>query len=294
MTDHSLPPVTIANCLGEGIVWDERDQSFRWTDIEGRKLFRLSWPDRELTETDLPQRLGSLALTDIDGVILAAFEAGFAQFAIASGEVEWIAKPVSIPGVRFNDGRVDRQGRFVAGTMVEDADKAGGERKGTLWRLEADGSLTSLVEGIGITNALCWSPDGATMYHADTTTGALNAYRYGETAEFDRVVRQFTPEEGWPDGASVDAAGDIWQALWGGGALVCLEPTSGREIDRVSLPASQITCPAFGGPDLDILAATSAWTDLDDARRAAEPEAGQLFFARPGARGLAEMCVRLG
>ena len=289
MADHPLPPVLVANCLGEGIVWDERDRSFRWTDIERRKLFRLSWPERELTETDLPQRLGSLALTDVDGVILAAFEEGFAQFEIASGEVEWIAKPASMPGVRFNDGRVDRQGRFVAGTMVEDADKAGGEHKGTLWRLETDGSLTALVEGIGISNALCWSPDGATMYHADTTTGALNAYRYGETAEFDRVVRQFTPEEGWPDGACVDATGRIWTALWGGGCVVRLDPVNGRKIERVEFPATQITCPAFGGPNLDILAATSAWTDLDDAIRSDQAEAGHVFLTCQNARGLPEV-----
>ncbi len=292
MTSLHLPSVALTNSLGEGIVWDDQVQSFRWTDIERRTLFCLSWPERKLSEARLPQRLGSFALTTLPGVIIAAFEDGFARFAIATGGVEWIARPPAIPGVRFNDGRVDRQGRFVAGTMVEDAARAGGERRGTLWRLEPNGSLTALVENIGISNALCWSPDGAEMYHADTTTGILNAYRYGEAAQLDRVVRQFS-DEGWPDGACVDSVGHIWQALWGGGAVARIDPASGREIDRIPLPSSQITCPAFGGANLDVLAVTSASTGLDAERRTAEPDAGHAFFALPGVRGLPEMRVRL-
>ena len=131
------------------------------------------------------------------------------------------------------------------------------------------------------------------MYHADTTTGVLNAYRYGDTAQFDRTVRRFAPGEGWPDGACVDSAGYIWQALWSGGALICLDPEDGREIDRVTLPASQITCSAFGGANFDVIAVTSASTSLDEDRRGAEPEAGNVFFARTGVCGVAEMRVQI-
>ncbi|ANY19289.1 L-arabinolactonase [Tsuneonella dongtanensis] len=294
MSEHTVEPIAVANCLGEGVVWDDRAQEFIWTDIHARLLYRLEWKEHALHQHALPHRLGSLALTEEAGVIVGAFSQGFARYEIASGALEWLAQPEAVPGVRFNDGRVDREGRFVAGTMVEDAAAAGGSHLGTLWRLERDRSLTPLVENIAITNALCWSPDGATMYHTDTTTGTLNAYRYGERAEFHRVVRQFTAEEGWPDGACVDAAGNIWVALWGGSRVICLDPATGRETQNVALPALQPTCPAFGGPDLDVLAITSAWSDLARSPEEADPHAGDMFLAHPGARGLPEMRVSLG
>lgn len=278
--------IAIGNRLGEGIVWDAQSEAFLWTDIEGRTLFRLSWPAMRLEQFPLPWRLGSFALTARPGEIVAAFEHGFARYEFETDRCEWVCRPPLPHGVRFNDGRVDRRGRFVAGTMVEDPGKAGGVAAGALYRLEASGHATTLIEGIGISNALCWSCDGSTMYHADSHTAQLNAYPYGQVLGKPRLVKQLVPPA-VPDGATVDADDRLWVALWGGGRVVAFSP-AGTELAALPLPASQPACVAFGGRELDILAVTSAHHGLDPRRRSQEPDAGDVFFFRTTARGLEE------
>jgi sugar lactone lactonase YvrE len=282
-----LGAIETGDILGEGVVWDDAAQAFMWTDIKGRKLYRLAWPSRALEQWELPYRLGSYALTDRPGTIIAAFEQGFARYEFAAGALAWLVRPELPAGVRFNDGRVDRLGRFVAGTMVEDAELAGGARLGRLFRLEADNSLTQLVDGIGITNSLCWSPDGRRMYHADSTVGTINRYAY-PTPEGPGTPDALHTFNGGaaPDGATVDAEGRLWIALWGGARVECRDPQM-HLVARVDVPVSQPTCVAFGGPDLDVLAVTTASEDVS------EPLAGSLFLFRTGARGLPECRVTI-
>ncbi|WP_423140779.1 SMP-30/gluconolactonase/LRE family protein [Parablastomonas sp. CN1-191] len=281
--------VAVGNRLGEGIVWDCVAGAFVWTDIHERRLFRLSWPGRELEEFALPHRLGSFALTSQPACILAAFEQGFAWYDLESTRCDWIARPQLPPGVRFNDGRVDRAGRFVAGTMVEDPVAAGSRRAGALFRLEETGVTTRLLDGIGITNALCWSPDGGTMYHADSTVGVLNAYEYGAPPMPRRAITAVAAPA-VPDGATVDAKGRIWVALWGG-AAVGIHSAEGAMLETIDVPVSQPTCVALGGPDMDILAVTSAHDGLTRADREREPGAGNVFFYATTANGLPECRV---
>jgi sugar lactone lactonase YvrE len=267
-----LAVIPVANLLGEGIVWDARGQAFVWTDILASRLYRLVWGIDTPTIIDLPERLGSFALTDDPAVIIAAFASGFARYHLETGQCEWLARPELPPGVRFNDGRTDRLGHFVAGTMVEDADRAGGTDRGVLYRLEDDNSLSELHRGFHISNSLCWSPDGRSMYHADSPAQAITAYGYDSAgARYQRVLASF--DVGHPDGATVDAAGRIWVAMWGAGCVNVLDP-AGARLMTIPLGASQPTCPALGGPNLDILAVTSARTDLSDAALANEPDAG--------------------
>lgn len=208
--------IPVANQLGEGILWDAAGQAFLWTDILAATLYRLPWGAAEPSVIDLPERMGSFALTGDADVIIAAFASGIARFALSNGACEWLARPELPPGVRFNDGRTDRGGRFIAGTMVEDGERAGGTDAGTVFRVEADGRLSELLRGIHISNSLCWSPDGRSMYHADSPARAISVYRYDEAGvRYERELARF--EDGYPDGATVDAAGRIWVALWGGG-----------------------------------------------------------------------------
>lgn len=291
--NSTMQVIPLGNELGEGILWNDLEERFYWTDIQGSKLWNCKPDGGELNFLSLPARLASFALTDHPGKILAAFDRGLAVLSVVDGLVEWLCKPDLPSGVRFNDGRVDRSGRFIVGTMVEDQIAAGGDNLGCLYRFEADGSLRELLSGIAISNGLCFSPDGNWLYHADTPTRRLLAYSYeAEIPNSPRLVREFKEGEG-PDGACVDSEGNIWIAIWGGGRVECLTPY-GETLRVIKVDAMQPTCPAFGGSDLSKLAITSAWEGLA-ASRASRPErAGDVFLVNSGVRGIAEPRVALG
>lgn len=298
MTDAAPAPaarliasIAVGDELGEGVVWDARASAFRWTDIEGKRLHRLDWPGQTLTTTALPHRLGSFALTDAADTIIAAFAQGFARYHLGTGALEWIAQPDQPPGVRLNDGGTDRSGRFVAGEMVEDVAAAGSAYLGQLYRLEPDGRARVLMDGIGISNALCWSPDGATMYHTCSRKRVVMAYDYAATGATNPRAIIPCPANAVPDGATVDRAGRLWLARWGG-AVVSIHAPDGTLLSEVPVPAAQVTCPAFGGADLDILAVTTAWLGKDASARAADREAGHLFLYQTNATGIAPARVR--
>lgn len=290
MLVEPLAVIRAANMLGEGIVWDDQAQAFVWTDILGLKFYRLAWGSDTPDVIDLPERLGSFGLTDDPGIILAAFASGFAHYHLASGQCDWLAQPDLPPGVRFNDGKTDHGGCFVAGTMVEDVLAAGGTDRGMLYRLEDDNSLSELLHGFHISNSLCWSPDGHSMYHSDSPAQAITEYRYDASGvRYQKIIATF--DEGYPDGATVDAAGRIWVALWSAGCVAVLDP-AGARLMTVPVAASQPTCTAFGGPNLDILAVTSARTELSDDDLADQPDAGALFLFQTNVTGLTEPRVR--
>ena len=207
--------------------------------------------ERRLERFALPERLGSLALTDDPQRLLLALASGFVVFAPATGHMRWLHKvELEYRGVRLNDGRVDRQGRFWAGSMVEDARLAPLER-GSLYRLDPPGAAApvALRDGISISNSICFSPDGAWAYFADTPTRRIMRYPASDALGPGDVFAQ-TEAECWPDGSDVDAAGRVWNAQWGGSRVTIYAP-DGTVAGRLALPVSQPTCVAFGGPDLE-------------------------------------------
>ena len=117
--------IAVGNILGERVQWNDEDGCAWWTDISARRLHRLRWADRKHDWFEMPERVGSFAFIDDDTRLIVAFASGVARFALASGTIEWLARPESnASGRRFNDGRADRQGRFWTGTMIEDATRA--------------------------------------------------------------------------------------------------------------------------------------------------------------------------
>jgi sugar lactone lactonase YvrE len=216
---------------------------------------------------------------------LAVAAAGFIYIA-DDGTVRELAQPEAESPIktRMNDGTCDPQGRFWAGSMAYDETPGAG----SLYRVDLDGSIHRVLGEITISNGLGWSLDGATMYVTDTGPGRIDAYDFdGDTGEITNRRGFFPGVEGRgaPDGLTVDSEGCIWTALWGGGAVLRLDPR-GRVIGEIDMPVSQPTSCCFGGPDLETLFITSARVGLGAEGLAAQDHAGKLMQCRPGVRGL--------
>lgn len=267
--------------LGEGPLWDHRAQRLYWVNIRQREVRRFDPATGRDEKWTAPAMVGSLAVREKGGLVVA-LQSGFHFFDPATGKWAPIVDPEAhLPGNRFNDGKPDRQGRFWAGSM-DDAEKAA---SGGLYRLDADFTCKRLVDGIICSNSLCWSPDGRAMYYADSWAHTIWAWDFepasGEVAN-RRIFVQRPKEEGAPDGATVDAEGGVWVAYWGGWCVKRFDP-AGKLERSVTLPVAQPTCPAFGGPDLDICYVTSAAIGGKP-----QPQSGGIFAFRPGVKGIAE------
>jgi L-arabinonolactonase len=277
--------VSVGNTLGEGVLWDPVAQRTWWTDIQERRLFRYDPVARVLESFELPERLGSFGLVEGSEEIVAAFESGFAFYHPESATLEWVTRPEHEgSNLRFNDGRVDRQGRFWAGSMVEGQ----GEARGKLYSLQGRQAQVHL-SGIVISNSICFSPDGRHLYFADTPHRTI--LRYDIDAESgtigNRRIFARTPEGAFPDGSNVDAQGHLWNAHWGAGRVVRYAP-DGSISGGIDVPATQPTCIAFGGRDLDLLFVTSAREGLSPASFANQPNAGDVFVYRTDVKGIAD------
>ena len=271
--------------LGEGPVWVAREAALYWVDIKGRKIFRLG-QDGQRGEWQTPMRVGSLA-PRADSGFIAGTDEGIAEIDLDAGRFEIVARPEqNFPHNRFNDGKVDRAGRFWAGTM-DDLEKGA---TGTLYRLDPDLRCTIIDSGYRITNGPAFSPDGATMYHNDTARQVTYAFDIDDTGRAlnRRVFMQFGAGDGYPDGMTVDAEGCLWIAFWGASCLRRFS-TRGERLETIRLPVSQPTSCAFGGPDLDRLYVTSARIGLDEKTLEMQPMAGGLFMVDAGVRGIAEI-----
>jgi L-arabinonolactonase len=277
--------VDAANALGEGVVWSPTHGEVQWTDIFGRRFWTYSPENGESRSRALPDRLACFAPLG-GSSMLAGFTGGLEVFDLASGARRPIAAiERDRPTTRLNDGKLDRRGRLVFGTM--DEDPAGAKPIGQIWSYAAGSEPRVLASGIRIANSIAFSPDGRRMYFADTPQKRIRCYDYDlDTGELSGE-RTFAAVEGpgFPDGSAVDADGCLWNAEWGGGRVVRYTPDG--HVDRVvSLSCSRVTCCAFGGAKLERLFVTSARTGLDAAALAAEPHAGALFAFDVGVQGL--------
>lgn len=276
------------NCtLGESPVWDERLQRLWWTDIQERRLFRWDWNEPVPIVIELPERLGSLGLTSDPQWLVTAFASGFALFHPASETLRWLDRPeAEYRGIRFNDGRVDRQGRFWAGTMVEDRAHPPKEG-GSLYRLSYNGKAIRLFNEVAIANSVCFSVDRKSLFFADSPTRQILKY----TLEPDGRLSEPTcfavvDSEGVPDGSDIDAEGYLWNAEWGASRITRYRP-DGTVEQHIPVPVSQPTCIAFGGPEMNHMFVTSARENLDPDELERQPDAGKVLILRALSKGLA-------
>jgi L-arabinonolactonase len=280
-----IDTIAVGNTLGEGVLWDPVSERIWWTDIQERRLFRHDPQTRVLESFDLPERLGSFGFVEGCDKIVAAFESGFAFYHAESGQLDWVVRPEHDGGnIRFNDGRVDRQGRFWAGSMVEGE----GEPKGKLYCLEGGKSQVFLT-GIAISNSIAFSPDGRHLYFADTPHRTILRYDIEPATGAIGNARVFarTPQGAFPDGSNVDAQGHLWNAHWGAGRVVRYAP-DGSISGGIDIPTTQPTCIAFGGKNLDLLFVSSARQGMSQATLARQPQAGDVFVYKLDVKGLAD------
>jgi sugar lactone lactonase YvrE len=281
--------------LGEGPVWLPAKQQLLWVDVKSQ-LVHLYSPDENLhCSYLLPEPIGA-CLPAVDGRFLCALKSGLMLLDLpdhAGSEVCRIKPAALTPfadpepklaGNRFNDAKIDGQGRLWVGSM-DDREQ---DPTGALYRVNWDGNWQLMDQGYIVTNGPAFSPDGRTLYHTDTFAGEIHAFDLDTAGELSgkRLHIKIPPVDGFPDGMTVDNEGYIWLAHFAGGRLTRFDP-SGRAVSILRLPVSNVTSCAFGGPNLDRLYITTARWTLDDDAIAAEPLAGGLFMAEVDCRGAA-------
>ena len=273
--------------VGEGAMWDEREQRLWWVDIEGRKLQRFDPATGANDSWTMPSRIGCFVFREAGGLVVA-LEDGFAFFDPAAGAIEPIADPeADKPGNRFNDGTPDPAGRFMAGTMPL------GERLpvAAIWRLDGELQIEKMVDGLKVSNGMAFSPDGRSFYWSDSDPSVQTIWqaRYDAAsgAMGERRVFAVTNDlAGRPDGGTIDADGGYWMAGVGGWQLVRFTPAG--KVDRIiDFPAEKPSKIAFGGRELDTLYVTTIGAAPTPGTEDRQPHAGGLFALRvPGIKGL--------
>jgi len=289
--DVCLERVGMQRCaVGESPLWSSREQAWYWVDIVARTIWRCDAASGKLTHWTASEMVACLALRASGGLIAGMERGLFSVWLGEEGQVEqqFLARPLGLgPGMRFNDGRCDRQGRFWSGTMVMDMSQ--GRTEGKLYRYGARSGLAGpFVSGLLVPNGLAFSPDGRTMYLSDSHPNSQQIWAFdydivtGEPSR-QRLFVDMLPHPGRPDGAAVDVDGCYW--ICGNDAGCVLRFTPGGQLDRkIDLPMAKPSMCSFGGPRMDTLMVTS----ISAGQPAGDPWAGATVLLRPGVQGIAE------
>ena len=284
-------PVSVWNLgatLGEGPVWVARDRALWFTDIKGRKIHRYDPANAEGRSWDAPEQVGFVHPA-AGGGFIAGLQSGLHHFDEAAGDFT----PVGTidphpPGNRLNDATTDGAGRLWVGTM-DDSEQA---KSGAFFRFEGGRVTPTGIADIAITNGPAVSPDGRTLYYVDTRAGLISACDIADDGTLGdrRPFVRIAPDEGFPDGPTVDGEGCLWIGLFAGWQVRRYSP-AGELLRTVRFPVANITKIAFGGDDLRTAYATTARLHLtpEDIKR--QPTAGNLFAFRTDAPGLRQTPV---
>ncbi|MCW2984904.1 MAG: hypothetical protein JWR63_2474 [Conexibacter sp.] len=269
--------------LGEGPSWDARRGVLHWVDIDRGRVHTFDPRTGTGHMRDVRQHVG-FAVPRACGGLAVGVGSAFALLDDGATEPRIVADlPGNGTATRMNDGRCDSAGRLWAGTMGLGAEPGAG----TLYRLDPDHRVHTMIEGVTISNGIDWSPDDRRMYYVDSATGRIDIFDFDAAAgriSNRRPFAQLPETDGEPDGLTVDLDGHVWVAVWAGSAVRRYTP-DGTLAGELRLPASLVTSCAFGGDDLRDLYVTTARCDLTPQQLEAQPQAGGVFRVRPGARG---------
>ncbi|MCY3878175.1 MAG: SMP-30/gluconolactonase/LRE family protein [Rhodobacteraceae bacterium] len=279
---------------GEGAVWCESDASVYWTDINRFLIHRLNTETNAVESWHFEEPVVALSLTTEDGRFLVALGSKLIWWWPATDRRDdhGFVLP-GAPEVRLNDGRADPEGNFWIGSMKNnvlpdgEAGEAGG-KDGVLYRIAPDGSESIHLHCLGISNTLCWSPDGGVFYTADTLANEIYSFDVTDDGIKNRRIFFGADERGLPDGSAMDSNGDLWNCRFFGGAILRIS-ADGTLRDVIEMPVRNITTATFGGPDRKTLYVTSA----SALRNPGDRLAGSLWAIRTDVAGLAENSVRI-
>lgn len=277
--------------LGENALWDHRESCFWWTDILGLKLFRWWFQQDKLDTFNVDEPLCSFGLTNDPNKLICAFSGGFSLFSPTDDKKIWYLSVADCGGsIRMNDGRVDPAGRFWAGSMVQD--NATTKKRGKLYRLDSATEYSDVLDGIQISNGLCWSPDGDSMYFADSPTGQIERYHFDRNKGIPSNPVEFAKTANGvdPDGACVDSDNGMWSAHWNGSQVVRYKPNGDVDLTLL-VPAKQPTSVCFGGHDMAHLFVTSAQVGLSKETAESEHNGKVLVYKTPNTGHKQTICA---
>jgi sugar lactone lactonase YvrE len=263
---------------GEGPFWDPRVDRLLFVDMLAGAV--LEWDLAGPIRRHPVGRVAAVIRARARGGYVLALEQGFALAGDGLDVVETLAPVLTDERLRLNEGGCDPQGRFYCGSMAY-AETPG---HGTLYRLSPDRSVDIVLTGVGISNGLQWSRDGATAFYVDSLTGRVDAFDFdGETGAFSnrRPFVTIDGAAGFPDGTAIDEDDGLWVALWNGGAVHRYD-ARGRLTEVIELPVPKVTACAFGGADRTTLYITTSRKDMSADEF---PQAGALFSVQAGIRG---------
>jgi sugar lactone lactonase YvrE len=270
--------------LGEGAIWHPEKEALLWVDISGGKVFMYKPDEGMLQNISLESMVGTVVPSKGEYFAVAAQETGIFGLQEDGTKQQIAAFPAdALPNVRFNDGKCDPVGRFWVGTM----EKTAKEGAAKLYMFDND-SLYIKENNVTISNGIVWDENKNLMYYIDTPTQKVFAYDY-DAATGDltnrRVALEIPLEQGSPDGMSIDAEGKLWIAHWGGSGVYRWDPETGDLMEKIDVPAPNVTSCAFGGPNLTTLYITTAREGLTGEQLEKYPLSGSLFVIETGIKG---------
>ena len=268
--------------LGEGSIWHPKENKLYWVDIEGKLLHIYDPATGKDKELPVGSRIGTVVPVK-NGGALVALQNGIHKIDTKTGKLSFISAPFTDTSLRFNDGKCDPSGRFWVGTLALDSRRRGA----VLYRMDGDKSIRVMLDSVSISNGIVWTANKKTMYYNDTPTGTIQGFDYDDKTgaiSNRRIVVRIPRGGGGPDGMTIDTDDNLWVALWGSGSVGKFDPRTGQLLQKVIVPAPNVSSCAFGGKNLDILYITTARAWVNEEKLKQFPLSGGLFAVKPGVK----------
>jgi sugar lactone lactonase YvrE len=271
--------------LGKGAIWNYKTKDIYWVDIEGKSLNIFTPKTGQNKVLKTPSRIGTVVPRNNNEATIA-LEDGIYNIDLKTGEYKlFLDMKDELIGKRLNDGKCDPSGRFWVGSMH--LEQITGEAK--LFRIQDSTSIETKIDSVTISNGIVWTADNKTMYYIDTPTSQIKAYDFdNKTGDISnsRVAVVIPESLGFPDGMTIDEDDMLWVCMWNGTGVIRFNPKTGKVLEKIEVPAHNVTSCAFGGDNLETLYITTARVDMTEEELKKYPLAGSLFKVTPGVKGV--------